>query len=366
MPETLKSLYDEPFMDRLANSLIAINIEIDKENFISSIFFSDWQYLELKDRMKHISFVVNQHLFSSYYKKVNQLIQLTDELSNSKSNSDGFLCGFIPQIIESNGLNYFDESAKAFEKITPFTTCEFAVRPFIEKYKEKMFGVIQNWSNSPNHHVRRLASEGCRPLLPWGNVLQGLKKDPTPIFPILENLKNDSSEYVRRSVANNLNDISKSQPNLVINLLTKWKNEPEETQSLLKHACRTLLKSGNQEVLGYFGWFYDKNLEVENLEINRETTIDNPLYFSFTLINKDLKERKIRIEYSIYFLKQNGKHNQKVFQVSNANMSPNSNKKYIRIFSFKPISTRTYHKGKHFFSLIINGRELEKKPFEFN
>ena len=138
---------------------------------------------------------------------------------------------------------------KAIEFITQFITCEFAVRPFLLKYGDKMMNQMRAWSLHKSHKVRRLASEGSRPRLPWAMAIPALKKNPMPVLTILENLKNDPSESVRRSVANNLNDISKDRPGMVLKIANAWKGQNKETDAIVRHGCRTLLKHGHPEVL---------------------------------------------------------------------------------------------------------------------
>jgi 3-methyladenine DNA glycosylase AlkC len=154
----------------------------------------------------------------------------------------GLVYIFLPDYIEQYGLEDFESSVKAIENVTRFVSCEFAVRPFILKYGGTMMKKMRTWSLHKSYHVRRLSSEGSRPRLPWAISIPELKKDPSPILPILENLKNDPSEWVRRSVANNLNDIAKDHPGLVIELARKWKGISRETDAIIKHGSRTLLK----------------------------------------------------------------------------------------------------------------------------
>ncbi len=330
---------------------------------MNKIFVKKWEDLELKDRMRHIASVLNAYLSTPFNTKAEQVISIANQLRKTKHPGDGYLAIFLPQIIESNGLEFMPKSCYVFESITDFTTCEFAVRPFIEKYPVEMMQQMLNWTKHTNEHVRRLSSEGCRPVLPWGGVLQDLKDNPTPILPILENLKNDDSECVRRSVTNNLNDISKNNPEVLLGLYKKWKKAPEKTQALLKHASRTLLKAGNKHALNYFGWFYDEDLQIKNLDYTKKVPWSGKFEFSFSLLNKSNTSRKVRLEYAIYFLKANGTQSKKVFQISNFNLPTNEEKWFQTRFSFKPITTRTYHSGSHGFSLIVNGNEINRVNF---
>src|SRR5690606_37823657 len=156
-----------------------------------------------------------------------------------------------------------------------------------------------------DHRVRRLASEGSRPRLPWAVALPQLKKDPTPVISLLNNLKNDPSEWVRKSVANHLNDISKDNPDIVIKLVKEWSNISKETDALLKHGCRTLLKQGHPEILKYYGLNTGDKLTVDHFCITTpEVVIGEHLAFSFTLRNTTEEELKTRLEYGVYYLRQ--------------------------------------------------------------
>ena len=271
---------------------------------------------------------------------------------------------FIPDFIEVFGIDDFETSVDAMEKITTTMTCELAVRPFIVKYQDKMLSRLIKWSENENHHIRRLASEGSRPRLPWAMSLPQFKKDPSPILPVLEKLKNDSSEYVRRSVANNLNDISKDHPDLSLKIAKKWKGESKETDKLVKHAMRSLLKSNFPGSMQLFGYSKPRDVLVDYFEVNNSNVkVGARLKFSFSIRNKGKKTSLIRLEYGVYFLLANGKNNRKVFKISERKLSQGEEIKIIREHSFKQITTRKYYPGKHQVSLIVNGEEKEKGDF---
>jgi len=221
------------------------------------------------------------------------------------------------------------------------------------------------WSNHEHPMIRRLASEGCRPRLPWAMAIPSLKENPEPIISILQNLKNDTSESVRRSVANNLNDISKDNPNKVIDLVKEWKGSTKETDSLLKHASRTLLKQGNLEVMKIFGFGSIKEVEIRDFKVNTPIVkIGEFVEFSFILINTSELTSKIRLEYSLYYQKLNGSLSKKVYKISERDFPKKSTTKISRKQSFKIITTRRFHPGKHQVSIIVNGTEFEKMDFE--
>jgi 3-methyladenine DNA glycosylase AlkC len=228
-----------------------------------------------------------------------------------------------------------------------------------------MIAQMLKWSLHKNEKVRRLSSEGCRPRLPWALALPALKKDPAPVLPVLENLKNDPSEWVRRSVANNLNDISKDNPDVVIAIAKKWKGISPETDAIIKHACRTLLKQGHPVILDYYQLNKSDKIELSNFKIiNPQLTTGEDLIFSFTLLNREITPQNIRMEYGLYYLKQNGQHSKKVFKISEKTFQPDEKADITRKQSFRIITTRKFYPGLHKLSIIINGQEHTAAEFE--
>ena len=167
--------------------------------------------------MRHVTTCLNAFLPPEYEEAIIILRKVAPNLSNHTLASIVF-----PDFVEVYGLEDWDVSLPALEWFTQYSTSEYAVRPFIQQAPDIMIEQMMKWSFHHNHHVRRLASEGIRPRLPWGIALQQFKVDPTPIIPILTNLKEDESLYVRKSVANNLNDISKDHPAIVLDLAKEW------------------------------------------------------------------------------------------------------------------------------------------------
>ena len=219
------------------------------------------------------------------------------------------------------------------------------------------------WAKHENEHVRRLASEGCRPALPWAQALPSFKKDPTPVLPILEELKNDPSEWVRRSVANNLNDISKTHPELVVKIAKKWYGQNELLDWVVKHGCRTLLKKGNRDALALFGYSDVTSVDMSNFAFEKTSiSIGDDLTFSFSIHAK--AQTKVRLEYAVDYVKAKGKRSRKIFKISEITLKENEKKDYIRKHSFADVSVRKHYPGTHSIALIINGVECESLDFE--
>lgn len=369
MAELIKDLYSEKFFTLFTDVLNDVIIDFDKEKLHAEIYNAEWEDMEFKQRMHHISHVLKNYLSDNYSESINQILEIISVIKAKGVNKEikyaELVFIFIPDFIEQNGLDDFENSAPIFEKITQFSTCEFAVRPFIIKYEGKMLDKVFEWTKHENEHVRRLASEGSRSRLPWAMAIPALKKNPAPVLPILEALKADSSEYVRKSVANNLNDISKDNPQVVIDIAKKWIGKSKDTDWIVKHACRTLLKDGNQEVLQLFGFGSVEDIEIKDLNLKNDSIrIGESLEFSFDLHNNSKKKEKIRLEYGIYFQKQNGTLSKKVFKISEKDYMPQSVKSINRKQSFKIISTRKFHAGTHQVSIIINGIEVDVREFE--
>jgi len=364
MPEPFKNIYNSQFFADFTQDLLHIIPDLDKKAFLNDIYDRDWKNRELKQRMRHISGVLKKYLPDDYQSAVALLLLFIEHLKNIQCTLM-LEYMFIPDYIEQYGLDDYDTSINALCEITKFTSCEFAVRPFIIKYPEQMMQQMLAWSKHENIDVRRFATEGCRPRLPWAMALPQLKNNPASVLPILENLKNDESEYVRKSVANNLNDISKDNPDLVIKLIKKWQGKTENTDWVIKHGSRTLLKQGNSEVMQVFGFGSVKNIKIKNIKIlTPEVKIGDALEFVFELHNNMQSTTKLRLEYGLYYQKANGSLSKKVYKISEKEYAANSISIINRKQSFRLITTRKFHTGLHQLSIIVNGNEFEKLDFK--
>ncbi len=353
------------FFDELSAALGEVLPSFNKKKFINTILNKEWENKELKQRTRQVTVALKDVLPDDFPKAAKVLISIANELKRTvtKDVSFGYIC--LAEYIELYGVEHFKESVAAMEQVTQFMSCEFAVRPFIIKYKERMMKQMLKWSQHKNAKVRRLASEGCRPRLPWGIALTDFKNDPTLILPILECLKADDDVWVRKSVANNLNDISKDNPDIAKDVFKKWIGDNKDTDWVVKHAARTLLKKGDKEVMALFGFKEDKTIKFLDYRIDTPKVKNGKeLQFSFTIHNNSKQKKVIRLEYCMYYLKANGTHTKKVFKISEREYVPQERYDVVRKQSFKPITTRKYYLGEHKVSVIINGIEQEVKSFE--
>jgi 3-methyladenine DNA glycosylase AlkC len=360
----LKNIYSPSFYKNLANALALVLPSFNKQRFISQVFTDDFTDKELKARMRHTTEVLHIFMPADFESAVKVIEKLIHQLKKSGMVEDGLAYLFLPDYIALYGMDDFKTAVDALEAVTQFVSCEFAVRPFLLKFNGKMINQMKKWSKHENDKVRRLASEGSRPRLPWAMGIPALKADPSPILPILENLKDDPSEFVRRSVANSLNDIAKDHPDLVISLAGKWKGISKETDALIKHGSRTLLKRGHTGILGHYGL---KSKLVQVLDLKIQTTrvkIGENLVFSFLVVNGDRKAQTIRLEYGLYYRKANGQWSKKVFKISEKKYGNGVRIRVERKQSFKKITTRVFYPGIHQLSIIVNGEEKVAKTFE--
>jgi 3-methyladenine DNA glycosylase AlkC len=356
MPEPLKNALSADFISALAKSFRKADPNFDAAGFQKAVLDKSWKEKELKARIRHVAATLGEFLPYDYRKQLTIVLQVAPAIR-------GLGSLIFPDFVETYGQHDCAASLDALEILTQYSTSEFAIRPFLVKYPSESLARVCKWAKHPNEHVRRLASEGIRPRLPWASPLPAFKKDPKPVLEIIELLKNDPSEYVRRSVANNLNDIAKDNPKLVLLTAKKWYGKSPETDKLVKHACRTLLKKGDADALKIFGFAKDTKATVMNLvSSKKKIRIGESLGFSFEVCNTARTAQQLRVEYVIYFVKSNGKHAKKVFQLSSKNFAPGKTL-LKRNHSFKDFTTRKHYAGEHHLAVAVNGVEKKKMKF---
>ena len=357
MAKLLKNLYNEQYINLLSNTIQNHHQNFDRDNFQKNIFNNGWNNKELKQRMRHISSTLFNFLPKPYNEAIN-ILEKTFLDINYSFNLENLI---FQDFVEVYGIDHFIISIRALECFTINSSSEFAIRQFILKYPQETIKQMISWSKNENEHIRRLASEGCRPRLPWAIALQNYKKNPKDILPILEILKDDDSIYVRKSVANNLNDISKDNPHILKDIAKKWIGKHKNRDWIVKHGCRTLLKQSDKDILSLFGYLKNENITIDDFYITKNISIGEELEFSFTL-NSTKTLGKLRIEYAIDFVRQNNKYSKKVFKISEGVYKQKS-KEFKKAYLFKPITTRKYYRGIHRLSIVVNGEV--KKSSEF-
>lgn len=371
MPEPFKTFFN-PTMVRSAADHIARH----QNGFDAAAFTRDatvdFDRQELKERSTAITHALDRHLPADFDAAVAALLAAlhpnpAQEMGQSVSDDAGIRGWFINAMadyVALRGLDNLDLSLKALRAMTTRFTAEFAVRPFLAADPDRTLAHVRQWVKDPSHHVRRLASEGTRPRLPWSMRLHQFVKDPAPILPVLEALKDDPEEYVRRSVANNLNDIAKDHPDLVAGIAARWmQGASRDRARLVRHACRTLIKQGHRPTLAALG-YGEAMIRLDEATVqNPHVTFGTTLDLSATLTSTAPGPQKLIVDFSVFFRKANGQLAPKVFKWAMLELAPGETRQLRKSHPIRPITTRRYYAGEQAVSVQINGKTLFKAPF---
>jgi 3-methyladenine DNA glycosylase AlkC len=357
-------MYNEQSVDALAAAIQKEHPTFDREAFLARVFDQAWDARELKERMRHITTVLHDFLPQDYRTALDVLRRAIPALTHL-----GFEKMVFPDYVEVYGLDDWEASIPALEQFTQHASAEFAIRPFIVRDQERTMVQMLEWAQHENPDVRRLASEGCRPRLPWGIRLPALQADPSPILLILEQLKLDESESVRRSVANNLNDISKDNPDVVIEVLRRWQaDDGAGIRWITSHALRTLVKQGHPDALELLGHSSEPAIAVRNLTVEPAAgtpwvPLGGEVTFSFEIESLSDQPQDLMIDYVVHLMRANGKQTPKVFKLTRRTLQPGEIVRITKKHSFAPVTTRKYYAGEHAIEPKINGRLFERVGF---
>ncbi|MGB0844960.1 MAG: hypothetical protein ACPGVN_09490 [Alphaproteobacteria bacterium] len=335
----------------------------------------NFDQLELKQRSDQICAGLVQHMPSDFRQACELMVKALHpgdevelDLISNTMNADGIRgWGIMPmcEFVAAKGLNDFDFAMEILSKLTSRFSAEFAIRHFFVKDPKRAVEISLDWCESPNHHIRRLASEGSRTRLPWGLRLTDFCDDPAPLLLILEKLKDDPEEYVRRSVANNLNDIAKDHPDVVANIAKHWLvNASPNRIRMVKHACRTLIKQGHTATLEALGYGAPK---VDGVELSIETptvVLGGKLEFTLSVTSASDETQPLLIDFIVHHKKANGGTSPKVFKWKTLEIKAGQSLKLKKAHPMNPITTRVYYAGLHGLEIQINGQSFLKQDFE--
>ncbi len=371
----------EPFKNVFSAQLVACIADhlqkhvdgFDRGRFEDPVL-EELESLELKARAQLIADHVHLALPEEHDERLrilkSMLHPVEDYKADSPSDHDGIRgWGVLPMsmVVGQHGVGDFDGSLSLLAEMTKRFSAEFAVRYFLLDDQARALNIMDGWATDPSQHVRRLVSEGTRPRLPWAMQLPQLIADPSPMLPILEALRDDEEEYVRRSVANHLNDIAKDHPDLVARLGKEWmKDADKNRERLVRHACRTLIKQGHPVALEAFG-FGPPELELESLTIDTPiVNFGDSLGFTAGLRSMSDKPQSLVVDYLVHFRKGSGRLVGKVFKWTSFTLVPGQVHMLERSHPIRPITTRRYYAGLQGLSLRINGRDFGYAEFELN
>jgi 3-methyladenine DNA glycosylase AlkC len=322
--------------------------------------------LELKDRVRFLAKRLEEFLPANPKRAFLVLVGALKKDESDAVGVDGFLVWPFTEYVAAHGFEAYDEALAALKEMTKVFTAEWAIRPFLAHHEKKTLAVLERWSKDPDEHVRRLVSEGTRPLLPWGERLYAFVEDPEKTWPFLERLRNDPSEYVRRSVANHVNDHSKHHPKFVLERLAKWgaeKTATKESRKLVHHSLRTLIKKGDPAALKLVG-VDPKGIAIEGFRVKtRKLALGEDGLATLRLRNTTKKALLVVVDHEVKLLGSRGQHRTKVFKGRKFTL-PAGEKVTVELrLKLKAVTVRQYYSGEQFWCVLVNGRRSKACAF---
>ncbi|MCG3173966.1 MAG: putative protein YhaZ [Myxococcota bacterium] len=366
MAEPLKHFFNRELTERLADSLSAAWPQFPRAEFVLQAA-AGLEKLELLDRARHISAAMEACLppeFPAAAKILERSLGPVLE-TTGKWGMAPFL--YLPhvQYAARRGLDHFEEAMALQHALTQRFSCEFSIRFFIEKYPARTFAVLERWTRDPSPHVRRLVSEGTRPRLPWAMRLRALQQNPAPVLPLLTALRDDPSEYVRRSVANHLNDIGKDHPELLFRICREWKEgAAPERMKLIRHALRSAVKRGESGALELLGGGAKPRVTVSAEISPKKPRIGERVRIDVLLASGGGRPQRLIIDLRIHFVKANGGISPKVFKLTEGELKPGARLNAGKSISLAQQTTRAHYPGKHLVEVVINGSAFPVGSFD--
>lgn len=356
MAAPLKDSFGPQVARRIAELLQSVEPGFPAADFTTAAI-ADFDALELADRSRAIAGALRDFLPADPAAAISLITRsLPGGVEAQRwQGMDSFMLWPFTMFIAENGLDCFEESMTAQHEITQLFTAEFSIRSFIDHRHEATMARLLEWTADPSEHVRRLVSEGTRPRLPWAPRLQRFVDDPTPLLPLLEPLRDDPSEYVRRSVANNLNDIAKDHPATTIATCERWLAEQPRSRRLVRHAVRTLIKAGDPRALAMLGFDAETTARVVAVEVvPRSVRIGESVQVVITLANSGPLPAPALVDFEVTFARP-GAPGRKVFKGAELNMEPGAETVVRRRLSMRQMSTRRVYPGPHRVVAVLNG-----------
>jgi 3-methyladenine DNA glycosylase AlkC len=360
MATTLKSFFGRAVVEEIAQAIVRVHAPFDADAFVRDALHGLGR-LELLARGVHVAGALRRHLPRDYPEAVGILVaSMGPEIAANDIAGQGmtpFL--YLPHVafIRDHGVDHFEASMRANHEVTRRFTAEWSIRPFLEHHRGRTFALLRTWARDPSVHVRRLVSEGTRPRLPWATQVPSLREDPGPGLALLELLRDDPEEYVRRSVANHLNDVAKDHPDLVVETCRRWlEGATPERSRLVKHALRSLVKKGHPRALGLLGHGERPRIAVRSARVEpARLRIGGKASFRAEIASRARTTQSLSVDLAVHFVKKDGAARPKVMKGRAVVLPPRGTVTIAKTISFALHSTRTPHPGRHAVDLLVNG-----------
>jgi 3-methyladenine DNA glycosylase AlkC len=354
----LKEIFDEHRFRSVAREVKILYPSFDTESFLK-VALAGLDGLSLMQRLRRMTEALHATLPADYRATLEILRELAPRIKH------GFATLVLSDYVGQYGLDDFEVSLDALKYFTAFGSSEFAVREFLRHDLKRTLAVMELWSRDPNDAVRRLASEGSRPRLPWSFRLNEIVADPALAAPILDNLRADASLYVRKSVANHLNDVSKSHPDWVLHKLAGWPLEIPHTAWIAKRALRSLIKAGDAQALKLIGAGGAPEVQLEKLAVTpAQVSLGERITVSFKLISMSSEAQRLVIDYAIHYVKKSGATAAKVFKLKELTLNTGQQVLIERSQSMRDFTTRVHYTGRHQVQIMVNGICLGQAFFD--
>ncbi|WP_418315274.1 DNA alkylation repair protein [Piscinibacter sakaiensis] len=368
MAETLKSRFGPAVVARIGALLAAAWPAFDRRAFVAEAL-AGFEELELMARADHIATAMQHHLPADFDAAAAILLSSLDHLQPTDTSGDAMAAFLLlPHVLYVGcyGLDHFESAMRLQHALTQRFTAEFSIRRFLEHDPQRTLRQLETWACDPNEHVRRLVSEGSRPRLPWASRLRDFQRDPTPVIALLDKLKDDPSLYVRRSVANNLNDIGKDHPELLIATARRWLSADASPQRrwIIGHALRSAVKRGDPQALALLGYGKPSRLQIDRVAIEpHELAIGDTLTIECELRNPRRQRQSALADLRIHYQKARGDSTVKVFKLKRIELRAGEAIVLRKRLSLADKTTRRHHPGEHRVELLLNGKVLPLGSF---
>ncbi|KTC12490.1 DNA alkylation repair protein [Pseudomonas marginalis ICMP 9505] len=354
----LKEIFNAERLQHIATEMSAVYPAFDAKGFLAHAK-AGLAELSVMQRVARVSESLHAVIALDYAQTLTLLYALAPCLNSA------FVSLCLPHYVASYGQGDFTRSMAALKYFTTFGSAEFAIRPFLLHDLKRTLAVLQTWSLDANEHVRRLASEGSRPRLPWSFRLAEVQANPALCAPILDNLKADSSLYVRKSVANHLNDITKDHPEWVLSLIEGWNLDNPHTAWIARHALRSLIKQGNTRALTIIGAGAKAEVKIHHLAVTPAViNLGERISLSFSLESTATTAQKLVVDYAIDYVKSAGHRAAKVFKLKAFMLGAGEHQSIRREQHIRQLTTRKHYPGKHWVHVLVNGEKLASAEFE--
>jgi 3-methyladenine DNA glycosylase AlkC len=369
MGEPLKTFFSPALVRRLANDLTRVEATFPARAFIADAC-TGLDELELLDRGKHIAAALAKHLPPAYPEAIEVLLRsLGPEHATDELVGVGMAPFFyLPHVlfVAERGLDHFDLSMRAQRELTKRFSAEGSIRPYIARDPERTFAVLRRWAGDESAHVRRLVSEGTRLRLPWAMRVPWLDRNPERVLGLLELLKDDPTTLVRRSVANNLNDLGKVHPRLLVETCARWlEGASAERRALVEHALRSAIKRGEAGALRLLGFGRRPAVAIEDVRLEPpRVRIGGRVSVSFAIRSRARASQDLLVDLAVHFVKANGGSSPKVFKLKRVVLPPRGRVELRTAISLAVHTTRKPRPGRHTVDVLVNGVALPAGAFD--